>query len=350
MQQHQQVTSLWCGDPHFEHRLREHLCDPVENTHRYHPVWMPVRHVVAVLGNTEARKAEVVSDFCVRNQLSHKIVPIRYGFTTAAIEQIKETLHKEQRDDLAVLILDHADVLALEPDDVETQRFALQLEALALEHAIFIVGCFDRILKGAADTYMRHFWRPWAASVLYLSPPHSTWIAAWLQTHLEGYVKHHPHLKLEISEGEYTVLAQHCVGASYGHLVDWTQRILYYANQNANTPITKDLLCGPPFMYGGNRGLHIVSTDVRRDESNFSMAVGQGPTVTEPVVAPEPEPEQKRPKLMEEEEEAASPPAFSPTSPPPLPGDDLLLKDAVFEGPQSPCVCHFIGDGVPKHN
>lgn len=291
---------LWPGDPNFESRLREYLCDPIEHTQRFDPVLMPVRRLVGVLGNREADKASVVAQFCQRNMLSHVTVPIRYGFTTAAIKQIKETLSSEKRDSLAVLILDHVDVLALEPDDVETQRFALDLEAFAVEHLIFVVGCFDRVLKHAADTYVRHFWRPWAASVVYLSPPHSTWIAAWLQTQLEAYLHGHPGaVQLQISEGEYTVLAQHCVGASYGHLKDWIQRILYWGYQHLGTPITKDVLMGPPFMYGGNRGLHIVPVDVRRDESNFSEAVGQGPTVVEPQEPQEPSEVPACPTLME---------------------------------------------------
>lgn len=294
---------MWPGDATFEARLREFLCDPIDHTDRFHPIWMPVRRLIGVLGNREAEKAAVVAQFCVRHMLNYEVVPVRYGFTTAAITQIKDALSGENRDALAVLILDHADTLALEPDDVDTQRFALQLEALAVEHAIFVVGCFDRVLKHAQDTYVRHFWRPWAASVIYLSPPGSAWIAAWLQTQLEGYTiraanraqnlvtdrlsategeTNRAAIRVCITPGEYTVLAQHCVGASYGHLKDWVQRILYWAWQNTNIPITKDLLCGVPFMYGGNRGLHIVPVDVRRDESNFSEAVGQGPTVTEP--------------------------------------------------------------------
>lgn len=273
-------SSLWCGDARFDDGLRALLCDPVAHTNRYDPLLMPVQRTIAVLGNREAQKANVVEQFCQRNGLPSAIVTIRYGFTTAAIEQIKHVIGGS--DTLAVLILDHLDVFALEPDDVETQRFALQLDALAEQHLIFIVGCFDRILKSSADTYVKHFWRPWAASVLYLAPPHTTWIAAWLQTQLESYAQKHPEIALNVSEGEYTVLAQHCIGASYGHLCDWIQRILRFAYQNLSTPITKDLLMEPPFLYGGNRGLHIVPIDVRRDESNFSESVGKGPTVTEP--------------------------------------------------------------------
>jgi hypothetical protein len=261
--------------------------------------------------------------------LTHATVVIRFGFTTDAIKQIRSTLDSKSGS-LAVLILDHADVLALEPDDVETQRFALELEALAMEHLIFVVGCFDRVLKSAVDTYVRHFWRPWAVSVLYLAPPHSTWIAAWLQTQLENYVKNHKEIRLEISEGEYIVLAQHCVGASYGHLKDWIQKILYYAYGHLNDgPITKDLLCGVPFMYGGNRGLHIVPVDVRRDESTFSEAVGQGPTVTEPSEAPsDNQPQAKEPEvpLMQTDENQVRVKRIK-LDDVPIGNDALLLKD-----------------------
>lgn len=290
---------MWCGDPAFEARMRELLCDPIEHTQRFDPEWMPVRRLVAVLGNREAQKASVVAQFCNRHMLASETVVIRYGFTTDSIEQIKAVL-KEKRNTISVLILDHVDVLALEPDDITTQRYALDIEALALEHLIFVVGCFDRVLKHATDVYVRHFWRPWATATAYLAPPHSTWIAAWLQTQMEAYARsHHDEIKLEISEGEYTVLAQHCVGASYGHLRDWIQKIFYFAYQNPTVIITKDLLCGVPFMYGGNRGLHIVSQDVRRDESQFSEAIGQGPTVVEPPPPPGEEEEEQVP-LMED--------------------------------------------------
>lgn len=314
---------LWTGTPDFEKRLREFLCDPIEHTERFDATWMPVRRLVGILGNREAEKAAVVAQFCERHLLSHIVVTVRYGFTGAAIKQIKEEL----KTSLAVLILDHADVFALEPDDVETQRFALQLEAFAVEHAIFVVGCFDRILKHSQDTYVRHFWRPWAVAVAYLSPPHSTWIAAWLQTHLEDYVskKAIGTIQLRITEGEYTVLAQHCVGASYGHLKDWIQRILYWAYQNVDTVVTKDLLMGPPFMYGGNRGLHIVPIDVRRDESNFSESVGQGPTVVEPSQEPSEVP--ACPTLMETLDQ---PP---PSPPPSEEGDDTRVKRVKLDIP-----------------
>lgn len=355
---------IWSGDAAFEARLREFLCDPIDHTARFDPTWMPVRRLIGVLGNREAEKATVVAQFCRKHMLTCEVVPVRYGFTTAAIEQIKRTLSGNNGDAVAVLILDHADTLALEPDDVDTQRFALQLEALAVEHAIFVVGCFDRVLKNAQDTYVRHFWRPWAASVVYLSPPHSTWIAAWLQTQLEGYTNREAvrlsategetnRFAVRITQGEYTVLAQHCVGASYGHLKDWVQRILYWAWQNLSVPITKDLLCGVPFMYGGNRGLHIVPVDVRRDESNFSEAVGQGPTVTESPMEP-PQEIPNGPTLMEtlgndpEEEEEPdntkvkrikldtlpeSPPAFTPKE-----KEELVLNE-----PDSPCMCGISG-------
>lgn len=363
---------MWPGDATFEARLREFLCDPIDHTDRFHPIWMPVRRLIGVLGNREAEKAAVVAQFCVRHMLNYEVVPVRYGFTTAAITQIKEALSGENRDALAVLILDHADTLALEPDDVDTQRFALQLEALAVEHAIFVVGCFDRVLKHAQDTYVRHFWRPWAASVVYLSPPGSAWIAAWLQTQLEGYtirVTNREAVRLSTTEGgpnrrtnrfavcitpgEYTVLAQHCVGASYGHLKDWVQRILYWAWQNTSVPITKDLLCGVPFMYGGNRGLHIVPVDVRRDESNFSEAVGQGPTVTEhPLQGDVPDPtlmetlgndpdddndDNTKVKRIKLDNLPESPPAFTPKE----------KEELVLIGPGSPCVCGLYREPHP---
>lgn len=308
---------MWCGDPLFETRLREMLCDPIEHTDRFDPEWMPVRRLIAVIGNREAQKATVVRQFCQEHFLTSTIVNIRYGFTGSSIQEIKNTLEKKG-DSLSVLILDHLDVLAVEPDDVETQRFALELEQLATQNLIFIVGCFDRILKNSVDTYVKHFWRPWAASVLYLAPPHSTWIAAWLQTQLESYLKQRPRsgIRLKITEGEYAVLAQHCLGSSYGHLRDWIQTILYYAYQHLDAPITKDLLMQTPFMYGGNRSLHILPVDVLRDESNFSIAIGTGPTAVEPaphnniqrmqIEKEEEEPKKskkKRAKLVEEDEE-----------------------------------------------
>lgn len=281
---------LWLGDPLFQSRLRELLCDPIEHRTRFHADLMPVRRTVAVYGHREAHKAAVVAEFCERNLLTYAVVGARFGFTQDVQKDVESAFREAGQEGLMVLILDHADVLALEPANEETQRFGLRLEDLAQQQLCFVVACFDRVLKEYTETYVRHFRAQFTTAALYLAPPHSTWISTWLRHQFEAYLKHAPAncgLSLGLTDDEWTVLAQHCVGASWGHLRTWVQQVFHEAYRQRGVDgklvLDRDFLTRPPLMYGGNRGLHIVATDVRRDESNFSMAVGQGPTIAEPA-------------------------------------------------------------------
>lgn len=281
---------LWVGDASFQARLKELLCDPVEHGLRFHADLLPVRRTIAVYGHREAHKAEVVAEFCERNLLSYAVVSARYGFTQDIAKDVQAAFTRAGSEGIMVLILDHADVLALEPANEETQRFGLQLEDLAQQQLCMVVACFDRVLREYTETYVRHFRAPFVNAAVYLAPPHSTWIAAWLRTQFETYIKYAPQgsgLSLGLTDDEWTVLAQHCVGASWGHLREWVQKALHEAfrqrGPDGTLVIDREFLTRAPLMYGGNRGLHIVAVDVRRDESNFSTAVGQGPTLVEPA-------------------------------------------------------------------
>lgn len=282
-----ETGTLWLGDAGFNARMRELLCDPIEHRRRFHAEWMPIRRMIGVYGHYEAMKADVVAAFCEANLLTHATVSVRYGFSGAFEEDVRRVLETHAREDLSVLIIDHADVLALEPEDAATQRFALKLEKLAEEEHFFIVACFDRVLTDFSETYVRHF-RLQFPTLAYLAPPPSTWIARYLRAQFEGYLTRAgtAELELKLTDDEFTVVAQHCVGASIGHLRQWVRDVFYeaYRSRSMDGPltgafaITKDFLCSSPLMRGGNQGLRIMAQDVRRDESKFSVAVGQGPT------------------------------------------------------------------------
>lgn len=283
------ATTLWLGDETFGARLTEYLVEPVLRAHRFEEEAMPVRPMVAVYGHHESDKAAVVLRFCTRHSLSARVVSFRFGATGEAVREIHRAL-LETAGELAVLILDHADVLILEPDDRDSQLAALNLRALALEHSILLVGCFDRVLNAReTDSYARNCIRPWMHAICYLAPPTSPWIATWLVSQLEGYVTRHgptEGFQLELTPDEAIVVAQHCVGASYGHLVAWVRRIWYHAYQSGTRHITKDWLLAPPLVSMRSGRLHILDEDVRADESKFSIAAGQGPVG--PPVAPGP--------------------------------------------------------------
>lgn len=283
------TSTLWLGDETFQARLTEYLVEPVLRADRFEEEAMPVRPMVAVYGHHESDKAAVVLRFCNEHSLCARVVSFRFGATGEAVREIQRAL-LETQGSLAVLILDHADVLILEPDDRDSQLAALNLRTLALEHSILLVGCFDRVLNAReTDSYARNCIRPWMHAICYLAPPTSPWIATWLLAQLQGYVTRHgptEGFQLELTADEATVVAQHCVGASYGHLVAWIRRIWYHAYQSGTRHITKEWLLSPPLMSMRSGRLHILDEDVRADESKFSIAAGQGP-VGPPAHAPQ---------------------------------------------------------------
>lgn len=317
----------WLGNEAFQARLREYIVEPISHSARFEPDAMPVRPFIGVYGHRESDKAQVVAHFCRENMIHAEIVTVRFGFTHEAIKEINRLL-LERGPDLAVLIIDHADVLLLEPDDAESQRFALNLRYMAEESGLLFVGCFDRILNGRdAESYARAAIRPWLHALCYLAPPHSAWIASFLQHQLEGYVTRHAAtegFELHLQSNDYIVLAQSCVGASYGHLVAWIRRVWYLAYQTQQKRIDKDWLTTPPLMSVRSGRLHILEEDVRLDESKFSIAVGDGPTAS---VAAAPAPPS---------------PTFTPKSPPTPPSlqkhtDDGDEKEPESVPPDSPC-------------
>jgi hypothetical protein len=282
------VPPLWLGDAAFQARLTEYILEPIQKADRFEEEAMPVRPLITVYGHHEADKAEVVKHFCKTHSIGAYVIQCRFGFTGDVIHQVNQ-LFLEEADNFSVLILDHADVLLLEPNDSESQLFALGLRDRILKERILLVGCFDRVLNAReTDSYGRNCIRPWMHAICYLAPPSSTWIAAWLQTQLEGYVTRHgarEGFTLHLTEGEYTVVAQYCVGASYGHLVAWVRRIWYHAYQSGQRAITKEWLQTPPLMTVRSGRVHILEDDVRNDESKFSIAAGLGP-VGAPAQAP----------------------------------------------------------------
>lgn len=279
----------WLGDAAFQARLVEFLVEPIHKAERYEEEAMPVRPLIAVYGHHQSDKAQVVKHFCDTQSISARVVTVRLGFTKEAVREIDQHI-LEIGESLSVLILDHADVLLLEPEHADSQLFALQLRDLAVKERILIVGCFDRVLNPReTDSVARACIRPWMHAICYLAPPPSTWIAPWLQAQLEGYVTRHADregFELQIQRDEYTVLAQHCVCASYGHLVAWVRRIWYEAYKSGTRRLTKDWLQTPPLMSMRSGRLHILDEDVRTDEDRFSIAAGLGPVGAPPSMGP----------------------------------------------------------------
>lgn len=290
------TTKLWGGDALFRERLTEFLLDPIGKADRFEEDAMPVRPLITVYGHHQSDKAQVVKAFCDEHAISARIVQVRLGFTRTAVEEMKRHL-MEDVGALSVLILDHADVLLMEPEHADSQLFSLTLRDLALKESILLVGCFDRVLNAReTESYGRCAIRPWMHAICYLAPPTSTWISVWLQHQLEGYVERHLNegFELHLTRDEYTVVAQNCVGASYGHLVAWVRRIWYYAYQSGTRRLTKEWLQTPPLMSVRSGRLHILEEDVRADESKFSIAAGLGPVGApasvplQPMAAPVP--------------------------------------------------------------
>jgi hypothetical protein len=260
----------WTGDEVFEQKLYEALIHPLKFPEQYkrNESLFPVRRLVSIWSRPDQGAANAVAHHLEKHDIKKLIIiPVNFGHTSFFIEQIK-TVPLDH-----VVILEHADVLAFEPDDEATMKFCLQLAELNLT----IVACFERLPKtGDQQTeYQRRFFYQFRASA-YLSAPNDEFRQRYFQFLFER-LSDVADVKLE--EKDYMVLSMASTFATPNDMKEFVKRIYYeYTAKeekqrllDINVLLSRFLTTNP---YGHRC---IFRIDYRFDENEFSQACGAGP-------------------------------------------------------------------------
>ncbi len=111
---------VWRGKEEFIAGLDQMVREPFERPETFHPELVPVPQMVGIYGHSGMKAA--VKAYCDSITLPCATTDVEFGTTSVATECIDRYMQKnaqEQRTNRIrfALIIDHADVLAFEPDN-----------------------------------------------------------------------------------------------------------------------------------------------------------------------------------------------------------------------------------------
>lgn len=294
---------LWNGGVRFQDALDNLLGYPCLQPDAFDERFNPPRRCIAVLGHELSTKCAAVIDYCRRHNLEplhFSLDPLRpVGPEVLALnEQIERMLVSDAR--ARILVLEHADRLAFDADTPEARSFAVHLERIAEHYNLLWVCLMDRPKMAGPSNPL--FWRQFVDAVVYYGPPDSTWTKRYLKARLQAFQSHYDtavaprldgrRLKVELSDADYTVLADAMRDASAGH-IDAYLRSVCRALCAPHWPLPAgehtagiDFFAGPPFVNSAEGTPHILRSikNVRTAESYFADAAGG----SAPVAAPNP--------------------------------------------------------------
>jgi hypothetical protein len=251
--------------------------------------------------------------YCEANQIVHACVAVEFGRASHACESIRlmcEGLLNDvslQPDHHHVLLIEHADVLVLEPDNEDTMRFCLyELAQLAKATNGVFVFLFDRVpggggggggggapSEGMSFMYRKKFMDQFSNASIYMPPPNSAFRVAHLKHLFGAHASATPLVHVQLTDGDYTTLSDlHCVDATPANMRDFVQRIFYDLSSphppeifvkeeeegvSLSLTITLASLTSPPYMTSASGSLRIIAMDPRNADNAFSVQAGRGP-------------------------------------------------------------------------
>jgi len=282
----------------MDHFLRT----PLQCPSQYSAEFNPMHRVVGVYGHKLSTKAQAIVAYCVANSLPYqKFVlptdePASSGITYM-FGEVAQTRRNNPSESIGTLIciIEHADVLAFEPDNEETVTFATRLERWAKQEDLLIVALLDRTRAFSAgmgaNALTRHhqaFFEQFRNSSFYYPSPNSAFYKRYLIAYIDAFrARHGDRMNISLSDADHIVMAQSMASASTGHIDDFFRRV-FGALMSPHPPpqcvpnekgaplqVGMNVFGAAPFLCNASGVAHITRSlaAIREGEDHFSAAI-----------------------------------------------------------------------------
>ncbi len=282
---------IWRGKEEFIAGLDQMVREPFERPETFHPELTPIRHLVGVYGRSGMKSA--VKAYCDSITLPCATIDVEFGATSVATECIDRYVQKnaqEQRTNRIrfALIIDHADVLAFEPDNEASMMYSLRMGAVAKQNDFLFICLFSRVptaentpnLAATTRMFRKVFFDQFGDTRIYLAPPNAAFRVEYFKAAFSTYCELNK-ITLNLDDGNYKLLADASSYCTPQNMLCFLQRVFY---DRPKEKIDWELLC--KYTVGVGEERLIMRGDPRVPENEFSIFCGNEPIVGLKVVNP----------------------------------------------------------------
>lgn len=288
------MEPVWTS-PGLKEFFEENVLTPWKHPEYYEPRLAPLPWCVSVFGRTGVHKHKAIAELCQAHEIPYVSVSVTLGHTQDAVNMMDccliEAAKEQPRQDggpIVILIVDHMDILLYEADGEAVMLKALSLDKFS-KHGVFIIGLFDRT-SNDPDLVQRPT-KPWEKECQikfyqqfrqmgFAAAPHATFRASYFEWAISAFVKHlHAcgrHMTLDLTEGDYTSLADYSTFATPKNILEWLQ-VVFYAIIQAPGEESFNMDIFKRFLTNKSGAPHICEFDTRLHEDRYSLFCGKGP-------------------------------------------------------------------------
>lgn len=316
-------TLIWNGGAELIKDLDHFIKQPILHPELVDPVLNPFHHMMAVYGRKGMGKARGISNYCKSINVRHAIIDVEFGKTWQARELIEGAFQNIAANPppmgtFDVLIIDHADLMILNPDTELTMQLMLELKTEAANHRCMIFACFDRNPLRQTQSAVPENTKQFRSRVMaqftvnfYFAHPTSTFRCDLIRSLLDhAQERYAPHLKVELSETDYVHMETYTSFCSPLEIINYVRAILNSAlSENRVHPASfkedKSLYINLEVMRfalsSATGSLHVLRFDPKIEEDEYCRLCGKGtiPGVSKKL-APAPTLMKKDPKVVKE--------------------------------------------------
>lgn len=271
------------------------------NPEIYHPIYTPLPWVIALYGRPGMEKLEVVRKLCATHGLLPSLteVDVKIGCVTDVLNTIycvmeasKSILEKQTTTPTIqhIIVINHADVLAYEPDSEKTLLACLDFKKKCEESGVILIGLFDRLpgeSHGQTSNWVREAHNKFFSQFetnLYIECPNEEFRKSLFKYYIEDFTQHYNKtheipLLMSISDQDYDRFALISTFATPENILVFLKKVF---SKIILTPI-EDCCLSADYIeeFTNNRfgAPHICEYDTCDANNAFSTGCGKGPVL-----------------------------------------------------------------------
>jgi hypothetical protein len=300
--------------PDLEDAFKNTVVQAFTRPRIYHPEYAPIPWVIGFYGRLGMEKMQVMEKLCLTYGLLSSVtkVDVKLGSVTEALNQIQCVMEatlsiKEETFEPSIegvvshiLIVDHADILAYEPDSEKTLLASSEFKKKCEQSGVLLIGLFDRLpgeSHGQTSSWIREAHNKFFSqfdTLLYIEAPNEVFRIKLFKYYIEDFIRHYNNtqetpLQLDIKEEDYARLSLVSTFATPENIISFLRKVfskIIHTNQTKefedeegifkkglNVDYIEDFTntqFGPP---------HICPYDACAANDAFATGCGKGPMV-----------------------------------------------------------------------
>jgi hypothetical protein len=306
------MKPIWIP-PELDQAFRNTVVQAFTKPHIYHTDYAPVPWVVGFFGRPGMEKKEVIQKLCQSYGLQSSVthVDVKLGCVTDALNEIQSIysasfsvknnlMEKESSIISHIIVVDHADVLAYEPDSEKTLLACLDFKKKCEQSGVLLIGIFDRLpgeTHGQTSNWVREAHNKFFSqfeTLLYIECPNEAFRMELFKYYIEDFVKyynqtHDPSTPIinNVLEDDYTRLALVSTFATPENIITFLRKVfskMIHMDLNeggedslAQKGLTVDYI--EEFTNTQFGAPHICPYDACDANNAFATGCGRGPTI-----------------------------------------------------------------------